>query len=158
MRRVGPRQLRGPAHQTRRRIHTPGRRRPHQDKHRPQEQRVKRHGGSRGKKGCDNERREVQHGDHGVPPSPTTSCGNGNGTPSTKLNVLKTHDLSFLEKSAFVGWETRRGQPDAHLMLPFGRTSNQSYCTRVRKTTRQHAGLSPERKKVANLPSLIFNS
>jgi hypothetical protein len=86
------------------------------------------------------------------------SCDNGNGTLTAKLNTLKTKDLSVRQEEAFVWGETRRGQPDAHPPLPFGHTRNQSYCSSVRKTTRQSAGRKLERKKDATLPGLIFSS
>src|SRR5580704_187425 len=135
MRSVSPRQLRSPAHQPSRRTHTPRCRWPHQNEHRPQKHKVESHSGRRGKKGGNNKRCKMQHCDHGVPPSPTMSCDIGNGTPSATLNLLKTMDLAFRLKWAFVWRETRRGQADADLMVAFGRTANQSYCSGVRKGT-----------------------
>src|SRR6266436_3336830 len=121
-----------PAHQALRRIHTTGRRRPHQDEHGAQQHPVKRRGGGRKNGGYD-ECCEVQCGDHGVPPSLITSCDIGNGTPGASLNALKIKDLCILSDRALECQEPRRGYPDAQFAPAFGRERKQSYCSSVRK-------------------------
>jgi len=83
-------------------------------------------------------------------PSFAMSCDLGNGTSSATPNSLKIQDLPSQEKYTSVWRETRRGRPDALVESTFGRASNQSYCSSIKKTTRQFAGTNPERNEDAN--------
>lgn len=122
----------------------PGRCRLHQDEHRSQQHPVKREGGGYSKNGDNRECGEMQHGNHLVPPAPTASCANGNGTPSARQNVLKMKDLSPGEKFIVVWQGTRRGQLDAHPRLRLA--------ARQKRAIVVVSGNEPGRTKRTSLP------